>query len=62
MECEGVTLTLYDPAGRQLVQYAGESLQAGDNMWHIGSDAQGVYLLQVRMANGSTDVMRIAGK
>ena len=62
MECEGVTLTLYAPAGRQLIQYADESLQAGENMWHIGSDAQGVYLLQVRMANGSTYVMRIAGK
>lgn len=62
MACEGVSLTLYDPAGRQLVQFADVALLAGDNSWHIGNSAQGIYLLQVRMANGSTDVIRIAGK
>lgn len=62
MECEGVTLTLYDPAGRQLVQYADVALQAGSNMWPAGTALQGIYLLQVRMANGTTDVIRIAAK
>lgn len=62
MECEGVTLTLYDPAGRQLVQYADVALQAGSNVWPAGTAQQGIYLLQVRMANGTTDVIRIAAK
>lgn len=62
MECEGVTLTLYYPAGRQLVQYANVTLQAGSNVWPAGAVQQGIYLLQVRMANGTTDVIRIAAK
>lgn len=62
MECEGVTLTLYDPVGRLIVQYTDETLQAGSNSWQVGCDAQGIYLMQVRMANGTTDVIRIAGK
>ena len=62
MECDGVTLTLYDPAGRQLVQYADVTLQAGSNVWPAGAVQQGIYLLQVRMANGTTDVIRIAAK
>lgn len=62
MECEDVTLSLYDPAGRLLVQFAGATLHTGNNTWHIGQTVQGIYLLQVGMANGTTDVIRIAGK
>lgn len=62
MECEDVTLSLYDPAGRLLVQFAGATLHTGNNTWHVGQTGQGIYLLQVGMANGTTDVIRIAGK
>lgn len=62
MECEGITLSLYDPAGRLIVQYADATLHTGDNTWLVEQAGQGVYLLQVRMANGTTDVIRIAAK
>lgn len=62
MECEGITLSLYDPAGRLIVQYADATLHTGDNTWPVEQARQGVYLLQVRMANGTTDVIRIAAK
>ena len=62
MECEHVSLSLYDPAGRLLLQLADVTLHMGDNMWYIGVDIRGFYLLQVRTANGTTDVMRIAAK
>lgn len=62
VECEAVTLSLYDPAGRLIVQYADATLHTGDNTWPVEQARQGVYLLQVRMANGTTDVIRIAAK
>lgn len=62
VECEAVTLSLYDPAGRLIVQYADATLHTGDNTWQVEQARQGVYLLQVRMANGTTDVIRIAAK
>ena len=62
VECEAVTLSLYDPAGRLIVQYADATLHTGDNTWPVEQARQGVYLLQVRMSNGTTDVIRIAAK
>lgn len=62
VECENVALALYDPAGRKLMQIADVALHTGVNAWEISTAQQGVYLLQIRMANGTTDVIRIAAK